>query len=649
MSDSYNNPFSGINASTLDEQAILDYWCSPFGYELFSGIKEEDIYQEKTNIVFMGGRGTGKSMFLKFCGYLVQSFDSKRKDIKFAEIINDKKGIGFYIRIDGPVLRSFQGYDLGEGHWASLFIHYYEMFVGRQFAEVIKLLEDEGSISVEKNVIDSIRSLLNFPEVSTITEIILEFDKRISYINDFRGAVAFYEKPFIPDGRIFTPKSVSFGLAKLIIDKIPFFKDVNFVFLLDEYENFLEYQQKAINSVLKFTEHNIKFRIGMRLEGFRTFKVIDKDDFIKEGREYRKVVFEDIITTGNGYQKFLVDVAKKRLDAIPILKENEFTDITKILTQREDLEQEAIEIVKTNPNLIYETFAKKDISAKDLDKVRNLENPLLELMNFIWLSRGVTPDNTRQAMNDYLGKKDSELAKKYNNDYVQKYKLSLVFLLCRIYRTNKKYYSFNTFAFLSSGIVGHFIELCRNSFAVAGWGNDNALLQSGVISKDDQNTAAIEVSRVEKRQIHRIEDYGGKLSVFVENIGNIFREYHRDFGMTYPETNQFAINIDSIENSELQNTMRSAIKWSVIQKKPKLQRSAPSESLQELYTLNRVFSPIFQISYRTRGGKSVSLDENQVAELVSTKLSNYTNYIPKSLSPKKDLQDSIPGLFDQYE
>jgi hypothetical protein len=218
-------------------------------------------------------------------------------------------------------------------------------------------------------------------------------------------------------------------------------------------------------------------------------------------------------------------------------------------------------------------------------------------------------EDTLLAMTDYLEGRKTEGAKKYQRDYVDKYKLSLMFLLCSIYKKEKQYYSFNTFAFLSSGIVGQFIELCHKSFANAEWGGSDALLSEGRVSREDQTRAAVDCSATEKRQINRIEDYGGKISRFVDNMGNIFRSFHSDHRMRYPEVNQFAINIDAIQDKQVKNALESAIKWSVIQKKRTMHRSAPNEPFQDTYSLNRIFSPSFQISYRTRGGKSVLLDE----------------------------------------
>ena len=92
-----------------------------------------------------------------------------------------------------------------------------------------------------------------------------------------------------------------------------------------------------------------------------------------------------------------------------------------------------------------------------------------------------------------------------------------------------------------------------------------------------------------------------RLYSLVENLGEIFRTYHLDLRIRYPETNQFSLD-ESALNDNSMAVFNSALMWSVIQKKSTLQSNAPRSKKTELYTLNRIFSPVFQISYRTRGG-----------------------------------------------
>jgi len=204
MSDSYRNPFSGSNAAQLETDLILQYWCNPFAYQLFSGIKEADIYEDRMNIVFMGGRSTGKSMFLRYWSYPVQFKAAERDRITFADILKRNQGIGFYFRIDGPALKSFQGHGLSDEHWSSVFTHYFELIVGRQYIEAIKLLQDSNQIEheiIENSFIPKLCEHLDFAPKSSLDEVIEEFDKRIKHVDRYRGDVPFHTTPFDPGER----------------------------------------------------------------------------------------------------------------------------------------------------------------------------------------------------------------------------------------------------------------------------------------------------------------------------------------------------------------------------------------------------------------------------------------------------------------
>lgn len=152
---------------------------------------------------------------------------------------------------------------------------------------------------------------------------------------------------------------------------------------------------------------------------------------------------------------------------------------------------------------------------------------------------------------------------------------------------------------MSSGIIGSFIELCRRAFDLA-YFKDSIALSKGVISKEIQTDAAYEYSYAERDMICRIAEHGKQLEIFINNIGNTFSCIHRDLYLRYPETNMFPANMNlSDENKKL---LDIACKWSLILKKPNIQDSSAQNTTHDMFMLSRVFSPVFKISYRTRGG-----------------------------------------------
>ena len=129
-------------------------------------------------------------------------------------------------------------------------------------------------------------------------------------------------------------------------------------------------------------------------------------------------------------------------------------------------------------------------------------------------------------------------------------------------------------------------------------------------------------------------------------MGNIFRDYHLDFKMRYPETNQFTINIDSIQDSELRDALKAAVRWTIIQRKSNLQRSSPGPGLHDIYTINRIFSPSFQISYRTGGGVSIELNEASLKKLMHDDKEKLREFIlPGDVQANEEHKNNSGDLF----
>jgi hypothetical protein len=303
-------------------------------------------------------------------------------------------------------------------------------------------------------------------------------------------------------------------------------------------------------------------------------------------------------------------------------RKEDFVVIRAVLGLRADLEAEARSLLadrKTkNQHFKLLKLARKPVAIEEAQGLLSCpENPLLEMLNILWVIRGKAPEDVRKTMLDYLAGSKSPAVSKYRMDYVDKYKLSLMFLLCHVYRQNKQYYSFNTFSFLSSGIVGNFIELCRRSFQLAYFEDREKLFTKGQIDPEIQDMAAKEASASELQMVTRIHEHGETLYRFVCNLGNIFRSYHADAGLKYPETNQFSVEAGALRDPKLKAVFHAAEEWSLVQRKPRLQRTSPSSPRREIYTLNRIFSPAFEITYRTRGGYSEDYSEEDLNRLMS--------------------------------
>ena len=400
---------------------------------------------------------------------------------------------------------------------------------------------------------------------------------------------------------------------------------MNFVLLVDEYETFAAPQQRLINTLVKFTKPNIKFRISMRPEGFNTRHTVSDSDVIEEGREFKIINFDNVVLKNSDYEKFVIEVCKKRLESVKSFRDSEKTNIVSFLGLRENLEQEALELTEKHPGRHFQ-YKKYQVTKDQQHLLSSPANPLLEMLNLLWLTRGMKAEDISKAMKDYLSGIDNKGSAKYKMDYVDKYKLSLMFLVASVYRKNKMYYSFRTFSFLSFGMVGHFLELCNEAFKYAAFEDRASLINDGKVSNEAQSKAAYEVSSYQLRKAATIPYYGNLIYQFVNNLGRVFQHYHLDQEIKYPETNQFSVDYLLIKDEKFKEAFRHSIRWSVIQRKKSKQRSAPSKNKADIYTINRIFSPVFGITYRTRGGYSHEISPDDIVR-----------FMTESIEPSKEV------------
>jgi hypothetical protein len=607
----------------MSSEQISELFAEPF--DLFD-IKSSDIALEKSSVLFVGGRGTGKTMLLRQFSHNVQRVSLSDRET-FLDKVKEKRYVGVYFRVDNPLLRSLDtisSYSSESGFAEAIFTHYFELTIFKEYLEIVKVFLSDASITVKDKkyaeIIICVKRLLACPDNTSvkdardIDDLLMFVVNEINYIWKYQSEKAIDiddSVKFKPQCGIILQGRLSNEFLNTDILKTLGLSDTNILLLIDEFENFSEKQQRVLNTAMRFTKpYGARFRIGMRPNGFKTYGTLDVDDFIKEGRDYRKVVFEfHFIKKGNKtpYWELVKDIAEKRLAMVP-----EFSGkcIVDFLGNAENLEDEARDIVKGRDKhfdvylkLINDQNGTK-YTKEDLRPLRD-ENPLYEMECLRLLLSGkdigASVDSAVAALDDYRSGIKSDGGQKFANDYDKKYKLTFVFVLCSIYHVEKKgYYSFADYCQLSSGIVGCFIELCRRAFDIAYFRERDALL-AGKISSKIQTEAAYDYAQTEREMIQRIADYGEKLSIFIDNIGNAFGVIHKDLNMRYPETNLFPAILERL-SAEHRKLIEVACMWSLLVKKPNAQDPKAKNQKQDVYFLNRVLAPIFKISYRTRGG-----------------------------------------------
>lgn len=624
IEDSFDNPFEDNNANTISSHRLLELWCDPFAVNGIKGMSLSDFASSSKPIILQGARGSGKTTILKYFSYPLLRERARANGTSIFTEIKKQSSVGFYFRCDDSFINSFQSiFKYQNDNWLQYYDHYIELLLCMHILDLLNdLLIDEKNSGKFIELFKRNVNIKIFDEIKDLKDLENILLAEIRYFDDYRNEMIFGDAKFSPN-RVLSLYVVSEKIIESLIVVFPELKSIKFLILLDEYENLTPELQMYFNSKVKFAKERITFRIGRRSEGVVTTATINRQEYLRSGHDYDLAQ----ITLANEQRKdYFLNIANKRLENSKYYTN---TGIIGILGNEEDLDLECKEICDDSDKHLHAILStnsflkeKEHYRNKIISIIRNKENPIAETLNALWVIRyrsGTLLDGAnraRSAMLDFFAKNETRDAKKYKNDYVNKYRYAITVLLASIYKKKKLYYGFNAIALMSDGNARTFINFCRYIINDAFFFERNTLLKKKIVSKESQNRAIREFSAAEFRSICSIVDNGKKIETLVKNIANVLIKFHTDKKVRYPETTQFSFNISDLQEMDA-DVLNTAINWSIICKKINLQRiSAGIDQKGELYYINKAFAPIFGISYRFRGGVNIVFTRNEITEMM---------------------------------
>lgn len=565
MPISIENPFEKVTAEQLNHDLIAYLFAKP----------EEAIYSKlinRENYRIIGGWGSGKTMLLKYISFETQIETMKPKEIKKVDFI------GIYIKTGQTGFKPFlkPGGEFKEGG-EILFGHYFNLLILEKIISVIICGKDKDVFNIspeeETNLANRILSEFSIiPKKSQMgsnspTEVeILDLRNIKKKVASWRLEIETFlntrdlEKDLSYKALLSVhPTSIRTFLNEIVQEirnAIKALSGKRFYILLDECEQLSEGQQKVINTIIKPRFTTIVFKLASRPPDIKTMETTDEGVGLTD-REINILYLDEMYNPASAsYKDLCYRVAKKRLEGhgYPI------KDIRKLLGK----------------------YTVEDEIGED-----NIKSHLKEKY-----------PNKRRVENKF-------------NEVYKDFKVAATFQILRWKRLRKKYAGFDTFVMLSSGIMLHFLELCRDTFNFSFGKNyivcdkkRNISFKRIPLPPEVQNEAANKVSQDFYRNIEgrakslkdtRIDmEFGGEVQRIVSTLAGIFREKL----MTFNEPEAARIEIpegkSALDNS-LDNPIRqifeTAISISVFQEGKPYMPKQVGGIRPPTYILNRILAP----------------------------------------------------------
>jgi hypothetical protein len=374
-----------------------------------------------------------------------------------------------------------------------------------------------------------------------------------------------------------------------------------FYILLDEYENFENYQQISINSLIKHCTDNFTFKIGVREMGWRVRHTLNPHEHLQASADYILFSIERELKKDNSFKDFAKNICQQRIKSLIRGQEQQATyDIADHL-KCYSIEEEATVLGVEKAEFVIA------VQKSPFYKKSNLEKrPLLFLflIGYWAKTHSQTIDN---VIADYIAH-----PQKWNGRYGN-YKYEMLFKIRRgrgSVGIQKYYAGWETFILLAAENIRRLMELVCKTY--------EQHLQNGgdimaPIAPKIQTEAAMEIGKKNIMELESLWEDGAKLTKLLFGMGRVFNILAREDTKHAPEINQFTIEKSRDTSKECQELINAAVMNLALIREYGT-KLGETETKDFTYSIHPIYAPFFVYSHRKK--RKIILTEMQVFGLI---------------------------------
>jgi hypothetical protein len=628
------NPFTTIKANDLNDAEINEQWVDAHGgfYDLF-------LPNNKVSQYLLGGKGSGKTHLMRYFSYSSQMIRNSSDVIGGIE----KDGyFAIYFQASGLNGDRFERLPFDLVRRNVLFEYSFELWcAGLIIQALMDLKETNIEAEDEPSFCASVLSLFSVQpdfEVSSLPELKLMF-KSLSNKIDYAVSNAYFTKDF--DIEILAERgALIFGLPALIAKTITGFKDVTFLYLIDELENISLEQQKYLNTLLREKKLPCSFRLGSRGYGIKTYKTLGAGEENREGHEFEKIRLDDILSESDDYKEFAVNLIINRLEKAGFISQDqEYLNVfkgsfeEKILFLKSFFESPDLRDLfnfadkgnterTSRMSSLKNKIQGKGISSKTAEGIiSNLSfasAPLIEaakihLFSQYWATGEKAADELieeaekiaqiAQEFSQTLSH-DSPIFKKFTY-YKSNYLASA--LRARSQNNMEQYLGIEELLQVTKGFPRHILTVLRNIYKAEVFAGNTPFTGSSKISLKSQKLALLETAKWFHGECSREGVLGENVTNALENLCELLREE-----MYADKPVECSASSFTVDESELHREVIDLIKWAVLIRvlvKGKPRQDKNSQRMISRYHVNSLLCPMWGLAVGRRGALNLRPDE----------------------------------------
>lgn len=638
MRDEIVNPFNITKAVDFSDKEIFAYWVD---FSDAGGLFERAKPTSPMPMLILGGKGSGKTHLMRYFSCALQAI---RHRTNITQGLKEDGYVGIYFRCGGLNSARFKGKRQSDDEWIAVFAYYMELWLAQVVLMTIldsfkgsdELKENEKSISKGIAGLFADPSIKSMDSIAEIQEYLQDLQRNLDFaVNNCAITGCLKVEITVTHGKLV------FGIPKILSSNLPTLEESLFVYLIDEFENLSETQQKYVNTLIREKESPCSFKVGARLYGVRTYKTYSADEENKDGSEFETLKLDDFLRENDTkYREFAKKLIMKRLSengyaqASQLDQQKRFPDYLSYHFEEPKEGKFSKELTlfvdstwKNRERPYFQALRKKlgegrkrklapGISTeKDIDLVISHlqcpEYPLLEKFNILllykdWQSNKNLIASAESIKSDCQNLKQNKSPGERYKAQMEHFKTDMIAQLRRDCAQKQVYAGVNTLIDMSWGLPKNLLVLLKCGFEWAVFYGERPF-RDRPLTIEAQQAGVSEATDWFFRDARMIGRDGNDVQASVNKLGTLLRRIR--FSDKPSECSITAFSADlSQSSSESRRIIDLAQKWSLLIRVG-IHKDKNTGRIDEKIQLNRMLAPRWDLSIFRRGTISLSPDE----------------------------------------
>ncbi|WP_146208102.1 hypothetical protein [Azospirillum sp. TSH64] len=582
--------------------------------------------------VLIGGRGTGKTTVLRMLSYEGQ-FALHKEKIP----VSDWRYIGMYYRVNTNRVTAFSGDKLPESEWRRLFGHYINLILCGLGTKMLKWYRsaEPGREVLPAEICQEICESLCLPNADSEDELDRVISKAKSSFEAYLNNIGQCEAPRL------SMQGAPVDLLFESLGKLSCFKNKLFFFLMDEYENFLDDQQRTVNTLIKHAGAHYTFKIGVRELGWRIRITHNQNEVLNSPADYVRVAISERLDD-DMFGRFAQEVCNARIRMLKADFPEMLGDVFNLLPGMSDEEEARLLGVKSMVADLRDQI--KNLSTERRKNLEDLDD--LRLYFCAYWARG--QNRSISMILNEMAENPGAWERRF-----QEYKYASLFTIRpRTTGITKYYCGWPVFVSLSGKNIRYLLELIDHSLLLHL--RDGRAISEPVSFKN-QTVAAQNVGRKNLSELEGLSTHGGQLTKLLLGLGRVFGVMAADSAGHAPEVNQFKLGRriwageaygNEVELKRIDDLLASAVMHLACQSFPGTKRKDVGDTREKAYQLHPIFSPYFVYSHKK--GRDIVLEVGDIAGLIDAPKSTIRRILGKNnRADQRDIPEQL-RLFGGY-